>query len=237
MRPTRRGMPRASATSCNACCRAPSFSQRRSKHQKSPPRALATCGITWRPFLANLKRARSSGMSNVKAIPNGMHTVTPHLVCAGAADAIEFYKKAYWRHLITSMCISVRWNPTTSGSAITAGAGLAFGSDTQAQARRCRACPSLSEGHGGDGAADLVRRPEGDRSGRDARRGDVGALAGLVENLLAGGVRYAHRPFDQEYAEHLIVDRPAPEFRATDADDRNRRRHARIRARQFRHLA
>jgi PhnB protein len=28
-------------------------------------------------------------------IPAGMHTVTPHLVCAGAADAIEFYKKAF----------------------------------------------------------------------------------------------------------------------------------------------
>ena len=24
-----------------------------------------------------------------------MHTVTPHLICAGAADAIEFYKKAF----------------------------------------------------------------------------------------------------------------------------------------------
>jgi PhnB protein len=28
-------------------------------------------------------------------IPNGMHTVTPHLVCAGAAEAIEFYRKAF----------------------------------------------------------------------------------------------------------------------------------------------
>jgi PhnB protein len=28
-------------------------------------------------------------------IPQGMHTLTPHLVCAGAADAIEFYKKAF----------------------------------------------------------------------------------------------------------------------------------------------
>jgi PhnB protein len=28
-------------------------------------------------------------------IPEGMHTVTPHLVCEGAADAIEFYKKAF----------------------------------------------------------------------------------------------------------------------------------------------
>ncbi|MDR4495525.1 MAG: VOC family protein [Nitrospirales bacterium] len=31
----------------------------------------------------------------VKAVPDGMHTVTPHLICAGAEDAIEFYKKAF----------------------------------------------------------------------------------------------------------------------------------------------
>lgn len=31
----------------------------------------------------------------VKAIPEGMHSVTPHLVCEGAADAIAFYKKAF----------------------------------------------------------------------------------------------------------------------------------------------
>lgn len=34
-------------------------------------------------------------MPKVKPIPEGMHTVTPHLVCAGAADAIEFYKRAF----------------------------------------------------------------------------------------------------------------------------------------------
>jgi uncharacterized glyoxalase superfamily protein PhnB len=34
-------------------------------------------------------------MSKVKPIPDGMHTVTPHLICAGAAAAIEFYKKAF----------------------------------------------------------------------------------------------------------------------------------------------
>lgn len=34
-------------------------------------------------------------MSQPSAIPPGMHTLTPHLVCAGAADAIEFYKKAF----------------------------------------------------------------------------------------------------------------------------------------------
>jgi PhnB protein len=34
-------------------------------------------------------------MPQVKPVPDGMHTVTPHLVCAGAAEAIEFYKKAF----------------------------------------------------------------------------------------------------------------------------------------------
>jgi len=32
---------------------------------------------------------------SVKHIPEGMHTVTPHLVCAGAGAAIDFYKKAF----------------------------------------------------------------------------------------------------------------------------------------------
>src|SRR3546814_10909985 len=30
-----------------------------------------------------------------RAAAHGVHTVTPHLVCAGAADAIAFYKKAF----------------------------------------------------------------------------------------------------------------------------------------------
>jgi uncharacterized glyoxalase superfamily protein PhnB len=34
-------------------------------------------------------------MPKVKPVPEDMHTVTPHLVCSGAADAIEFYKKAF----------------------------------------------------------------------------------------------------------------------------------------------
>ena len=33
--------------------------------------------------------------SKVQAVPDGIHTITPHLVCAGAADAIEFYKRAF----------------------------------------------------------------------------------------------------------------------------------------------
>ncbi|MGH8672108.1 MAG: VOC family protein [Burkholderiales bacterium] len=34
-------------------------------------------------------------MATVKPIPEGSHSVTPHLICAGAVDAIEFYKKAF----------------------------------------------------------------------------------------------------------------------------------------------
>lgn len=34
-------------------------------------------------------------MASVKPIPEGMGTVTPHLVCKGAARAIEFYKEAF----------------------------------------------------------------------------------------------------------------------------------------------
>jgi uncharacterized glyoxalase superfamily protein PhnB len=33
--------------------------------------------------------------TSVKPIPDGMHTLTPHLVCDDAAAAIEFYKKAF----------------------------------------------------------------------------------------------------------------------------------------------
>lgn len=35
------------------------------------------------------------GTSQPKAIPEGMHSLTPHLNCAGAADAIEFYRRAF----------------------------------------------------------------------------------------------------------------------------------------------
>jgi PhnB protein len=33
--------------------------------------------------------------ANVEKNPSCMRSITPHLICAGAADAIEFYKKAF----------------------------------------------------------------------------------------------------------------------------------------------
>ncbi|MDZ4367096.1 MAG: VOC family protein [Afipia sp.] len=42
-------------------------------------------------------------MSQVKPIPDGMHTVTPHLVCEGAAEAIAFYQQAFGAEEITRM--------------------------------------------------------------------------------------------------------------------------------------
>ena len=40
-------------------------------------------------------RSRGKPQSKSKPMPAGMHTVTPHIICAGAAEAIEFYKKAF----------------------------------------------------------------------------------------------------------------------------------------------
>jgi PhnB protein len=69
-----------------------------------------TCRIPSRWRVVRIEACASSGLSQltkptkgaatmstpaVKAIPEGMHALTPHLVCAGAADAIEFYKKAF----------------------------------------------------------------------------------------------------------------------------------------------
>lgn len=40
-------------------------------------------------------KAKSAAKKKVSPIPQGYHTVTPYLVCNGAAKAIEFYKKAF----------------------------------------------------------------------------------------------------------------------------------------------
>lgn len=40
-------------------------------------------------------RNQSNDMSTVQPIPAGMHSITPHLVCAGAAEAIAFYERAF----------------------------------------------------------------------------------------------------------------------------------------------
>lgn len=37
----------------------------------------------------------TTSSSSVKPIPDGMHSITPHLVCAGASDAIAFYQQAF----------------------------------------------------------------------------------------------------------------------------------------------
>ena len=34
-------------------------------------------------------------MSTIKPIPEGYHSVTPYIICKGAAEAIEFYKKVF----------------------------------------------------------------------------------------------------------------------------------------------
>lgn len=46
---------------------------------------------------ATAKASTDTSITSAKAkpIPPGMHSVTPHLVCDGASDAIEFYRKAF----------------------------------------------------------------------------------------------------------------------------------------------
>ena len=41
--------------------------------------------------------------TSVQPIPTGMHTLTPHLVCAGAADAIGFYQRAFGATEVTRL--------------------------------------------------------------------------------------------------------------------------------------
>ncbi len=50
---------------------------------------------------------------------------------------------------------------------------------------------------------------ERDGPRRCARSGDIGALAGPVQDPHARPVRHAHGTFDKQHAERLIVDRPA----------------------------
>ncbi|WP_313705163.1 VOC family protein [Massilia sp.] len=41
--------------------------------------------------------------SEVKPVEEGMHTITPHLVCANCREAIEFYKKAFGAEEVMAM--------------------------------------------------------------------------------------------------------------------------------------
>jgi PhnB protein len=57
--------------------------------------------IAWRPGLRIVARALHYRLKETimatatKSIPDGYHSVTPYLIIKGAADAIDFYKKAF----------------------------------------------------------------------------------------------------------------------------------------------
>lgn len=52
---------------------------------------------------ANAKRVKPAKTPPPKGASEGMRTLTPHLVCAGAAAAIEFYKQAFGAQEITRL--------------------------------------------------------------------------------------------------------------------------------------
>jgi PhnB protein len=54
---------------------------------------VGAIGVFW--FSRRFFNKETTMSTAVKPIPEGMHSITPHLICAGAADAIEFYKKAF----------------------------------------------------------------------------------------------------------------------------------------------
>ena len=59
---------------------------KKSKRSKKPVRKAS------RPAA---RKTAKTAKKKVSPIPNGYHTITPHLVIKGAAEAIEFYKRAF----------------------------------------------------------------------------------------------------------------------------------------------
>ena len=55
---------------------------------------MSTTSTTVRPAKTSPTTSTPS-KTKVNPIPPGLRTVTPHLVCVGAAEAIDFYKKAF----------------------------------------------------------------------------------------------------------------------------------------------
>lgn len=75
-------------------------------------------------------------MSKVKPVPEGMHTVTPHLVVRGADKAIDFYKRAFGAE-------ELRRSPAPDGrimhAAIKVGDSVLFLADEFPEMGGCRA--------------------------------------------------------------------------------------------------
>lgn len=64
--------------------------------KKIPSRKTATKAKPAKTAKKTVRKATAKpAVKKVKRIPDGMTAITPHLVCAGAADAIEFYKRAF----------------------------------------------------------------------------------------------------------------------------------------------
>src|SRR5437868_6431578 len=74
---------------------------RPNRHSLTPP-TMATRTAPKKPAKKS-SAAKAAKKRAVSPIPAGFHTVTPHLICAGAADAIEFYKKAFGAKEVTRM--------------------------------------------------------------------------------------------------------------------------------------
>src|SRR5216683_1097609 len=66
------------------------MAKKKTKASKAKPKKV-------KPIKAKKAKPKKAKVKakKVKAVPKGYHTATPYLVMKGAADAIEFYKKAF----------------------------------------------------------------------------------------------------------------------------------------------
>ena len=111
-------------------------------------------------------------MSPAKPVPDGYHTVTPHLAIRGAARALEFYAKAFGAEEIARRGARNRAREAiVEGRTACAGGGDRIGR---------RACRQLLD-RPAPGRADVERRAGfaasgADRPGSDGRAGSAGCL-------------------------------------------------------------
>lgn len=133
-------------------------------------------------------------MSKVKPIPEGFHTITPHLMVRDGAKAIEFYKKAFGAEEIMRM-------PSPDGKSIMhaelrIGDSLFMLGDEMPQMQRWVAPPSLN----GTTVGMALYVADADKAFK--RAVDAGASVSLPMADMFWGDRYGKvtDPFGHEWA-------------------------------------
>ena len=144
-------------------------------------------------------------MAKAKPIPDGIHTVTPHLVIDGASKALEFYKKAFGAEEISRM-------PAPDGKRIMhammkVGDSMVMLCDDFPEYGKARSPNKL----GGSPVTIHLYVPDADVAGK--RAGDAGAQGGMPLQVRFWGDRYGSvtDPFGHEWSIAAHVQDLTPE--------------------------